>query len=222
MKINKNNRNTKSKKIILIILSIILIIMIALAGYKIYDKYLSNNGKKHDIQTVEKQTIELENYDYYLHGNATEYEKRLADDLKKVLSKEEVNFDEYAKVISQLFISDLFTLDNKNGSSDITSIQYVYDDYQATFKEIVKDTIYASIEVDLDGTRQQTLPSVTAVEIASITNNKFSYNGKVLDENAYYVKTNITYEADLGYPTAYEVVLVKNNDLLQVVKASKV
>lgn len=211
----------KAKKTILIILSILLIILIILVGYKVCTKYLFNdNDDSNKIKTPEKQNIELDNYDYYLHGNATNYEKELAEELKKILSNEELNWEEYAKTLSKMFVSDLFTLNNKNGSSDITSSQYVYKEYQDTFKKIVKDTLYANIELDLDGTRQQNLPTVTNVEITSIKNNQFLYNKKVLDSNAYYVSAKIEYDKDLGYPTTYDIVLVKNEDLLQIVKSN--
>jgi len=41
------------------------------------------------------------------------------------------------------------------------------------------------------------------------------------DSNAYYVKANIEYDKEQGYPTNYEVVLIKNGDLLQIVKATE-
>lgn len=218
-KTNKKMNISKGKKIALIVLSLILVILIIMVGYKLCVKYLFADSEN-EVKTTEKKVIELDNYDYYLHGNATPYEHELAEELKQVLSSEEINWEDYAKVLTKMFVSDLFTLENKNGSGDITSSQYVYADYQAMFKTKVKDTIYASIEIDLDGTRNQTLPSVTNVEVTSVTNGEFTYNGEVLDSNAYYVSVSIGYAQDLGYPTSYEVVLVKNNDLLQVVKVS--
>lgn len=217
---NKKLKISTNKKILLIVLSIILFILIILVGYKICTKYLFDKNDTEVTKIPEKQSIELENYDYYLHGNATDYEKTLAEELKKILSSEEVNEEEYAKILTKMFISDLFTLSNKNSSSDITSSQYVYDKYKETFELKIKDTIYASIEVDLDGTRTQKLPTVTNVEITKVKNDKFTYKDKILDNNAYYVTANIEYEKDLDYPTTYKLVLVKNDDLLQVVKAN--
>lgn len=213
---NKKKSIISYKKFSLISLSIILVILIILVGYKVCTKYIFNTNK--EIKAPEKQVIELDNYDYYLHGNATNYEQTLGDELKNVLSSEVVNEEEYAKIVAKMFISDLFTMSNKNSSSDITSSQYVYDGFKETYITMVKDTIYSNIEVNLDGKRNQSLPIVKNVEITELTNDKFLYNGDVLDSNAYYISTNIEYEVDLGYPTTYSVVLVKNNDLLQVVK----
>lgn len=210
---------TKKQKIALISLSIILVVLVILVGYKVYTKYLTKD-KTETIKPAENKEIELDNYDYYLNGNATEYEQELAEELKKILSNEEINWDEYAKTLTKMFISDLFTLENKRSSSDITSSQYVYPAYQETFKLKVKDTIYSSIEIDLDNTRKQTLPSVTEVEISKVTHGKFKYNGKIIDNNAYFISANIKYAKDLGYPTNYNLVLVKNEDSLQVVKTN--
>ena len=214
---NKKKGITRYQKFSLILLGIILVILIILVGYKVCTKYIFKDNEK-EIKVTENKAIELDNYDYYLHGNATSYEQSLAEELKQVLSNESINEEEYAKVITKLFISDLFTLNNKNSSSDITSSQYVYDGFKETYITMVKDTIYSSIEVNLDGTRTQSLPKVKNVEINTVTNDKFLYNDEVLDSNAYYVSATIEYETDLGYPTTYNVVLVKNNDLLQVVK----
>ena len=225
----KKKKNSKHKKknsisyklFSLILLSIILVVLIILVGYKVCTKYIFNNKDDNGVKVPEKQVIELDNYDYYLHGNATSYECVLADDLKKVLSNEVVDEEEYAKIVAKMFISDLFTLSNKNSSSDITSSQYVYEEYQDTYITMIKDTLYSNIEVNLDGKRSQSLPAVKNVEITAINNDKFSYNGEVLDSNAYYISANIEYEVDLEYPTTYNVVLVKNDDLLQVVKSSE-
>ena len=117
-----------------------------------------------------------------------------------------------------LFITDLFTLDNKKSSSDIRSSQYVYKDYQETFKLMVKESLYSNIELDLDGTRGQKLPVVREVVVNSVTRESFSYNNQIIDNEAYHINVTINYEEDLGYATSGSVVLVKRDNLLEVVK----
>lgn len=226
---NKNSKKNKKKRfkikkknlILLIILSITLLVMLVLVGHKVCTKYIFNNDNENKIEPIKKEEIDLDNYDYFIRSNATSYEKDLFQELKKILSNENIDEEGYAKVLSKLFVSDLFTLSNKNTSSDITSSQYVYDDYKEKFEIIVKDTIYSNIEVDLDGKRNQDLPTVKNVEISSIDRKSFSLNKKVIDDKAYYLNINIEYDKDLGYPSKYMIVLVKNNDLLQVVKSGE-
>ena len=220
MKTNKRKKMSKKVKFILCLLLIILTVLLFLVGHKVYVKYFSLDDNETIDEEVIEESIELDNYDYFLRRNATSYEKGLAEELKTVLSNEEVNFEEYAKVLTKLFVSDLFTLNNKKSGSDITSSQYVYDDCKDKFKIKVKDTIYSNVNINLDGTSNQNLPVVTNVEVTEVNNKKFLYNGSSLDDNAYWVKVSIEYDKDLGYPASCEVVLIKVDNLLQVVKVN--
>ena len=74
----------------------------------------------------------------------------------------------------------------------------------------------------MDGTRKQVLPIVTDVEIISITNEEYTYKDEILDENAYLVETKISYKEDLGYHTDYKIMLVKNENLLEVVSLDEI
>lgn len=219
---NKKKKKRKLKKwvkITIIVISIILLIIIGIISYKICTKYLFKDEEK--IETVVKEELDLDNYKYYINSSASKYEKEVFEELKKVLSNEVINNEEYAKSLAEVFISDLFTLNSKNNSSDIPSSQYVYDSYQETYKTIIKDTIYSNIELNLNGERKQTLPEVSNIEIVSIDRTKFLLDKQVIDEQAFDIKVNITYTKDLGYPKKYKIILVKNNDLLQVVKAEE-
>lgn len=219
-----NKKKKKKKKVrlkkwvkVTILISIVLLILTSIIY--IVCSNLSNK-KEGKIETVTKEELELDNYKYYINSNASEYEKEVFEELKKVLSKEEINEEEYATSLAKVFISNLFTLNSKNNSSDISSSQYVYDNYQETYKTIIKDTIYSNIELNLNGERTQGLPEVSNIEIISTERIKFFLNNQVIDEQAYDIKVNISYVKDLGYPKEYNIVLVKNNDLLQVAKSS--
>ena len=214
----KKRRLTKLGKILIVI---ILSILFAVVIMFVCNNFLKSK-RGENIETVKNEVIELDNYNYFIHGNATKYEKKLSEELKKILSVDEVVYEDYASVITKLFLSDLFTLSNKNSSSDITSSQYVYTDYQDMYKIIVKDSIYSNIEINLGEERKQSLPTVTNVDISSVNRNVFSLNKVKIDEQAFYIRANISYEKDLGYPNVYEVVIVKNDNLLQIVKANEI
>lgn len=215
---NKKKKKVRLKKWVkvTILISIILIIL----GIIIYIIYSKSNKEKEKIETVIKEELESDTYKYYINSSAGNYEKEVFEELKKVLSKEEINEEEYATSLAKVFISNLFTLNSKNNSSDISSSQYVYSSYQETYKTIIKDTIYSSIELNLNGERIQELPEVSNVEIKSIERTKFFLNREIIDEQAFDIKVNISYVKDLGYPKEYNIVLVKNNDLLEVAKSS--
>lgn len=218
MKILK--RFKKWQKILLLILAIILVIEMILIVYKVCAKYIFDDSDK-VVETIKREKLDLDNYNYYINSNASEYQKELFEELKTILSKEEIDDEEYATVLAKMFVSDLFTLNSKNSSNDITSSQYVYDSYQETFESMVKDTIYASIEINIDGEREQILPTVKGVEVIAINRDSFELAGEVIDDQAFYVTVGIEYDKDLEYPINYEVVLVKKDNLLQVVKANE-
>ena len=213
------NKFNRKQKILLIILVIILIIEIILITHKVFIKYIL---VEEELQTIETEPKDkLENYNYYLNNNATQYEEELFNELKETLSKEPIVEEQYATILAKLFISDLFTLNNKKSSSDITSSQYIYDNYQEMYETIIKDTIYSNIELDLNGKRIQSLPIVTNVEVTSIKRESFSLGDEILDSQAYHITVNITYKKDLNYPTTYKLIMIKNNNLLQIVKTGE-
>ena len=215
----KNKKISPKVKILIIISGLTLGTILLLITYNVLTKYVFNNQKDNTSSTVKEETIANELYDYKITNKATNYEKELFKELETILSEDTIVYDNYASTLTKLFITDLFTLKNKKSSSDVRSSQYVYIDYQETFKLMVKESMYSNIELDLDGTREQKLPVVKNVIINSTTKDKFLYNNEVIDEEAYYIDTTIEYEEDLGYPKNYKVVLVKKDNQLQIVKA---
>ena len=215
----KRKKKVRLKKWVKVTILISIVLLILTSIIYIVCSNLSNK-KEGKIETVTKEELELDNYKYYINSNASDYEKEVFEELKKVLSKEEINEEEYANTLAKVFISNLFTLNSKNNSSDISSSQYIYDSYQETYKTIIKDTIYSSIELNLNGERTQELPEFSNVEVISNGRIKFFLNKEIIDEQAFDIKVNISYVKDLGYPKEYNIVLVKNNDLLQVAKSS--
>ena len=205
----KAKRKTNKKKIIFISLGILIIVIISAFGIKflIDSKDTKQEKPKIENKKEEEKVSVLETYNYKISDNATEYEKNLFKELEATLNKEEVNFEEYATILSKIFIADLLTLNTKKSSSDITSMQYIYDNYREYYKTKVMDTIYSTIELNLDGKRTQELPTVKEVTVSSITNEAFSINKEVVDSNAFKIKVDIEYEKDLDYPTNYTIII---------------
>ena len=213
-RIKKILRKLFTKKGI-IISSIVFFVIITCVLLIIFIPKLMNKPDNSEEIVMEK-IDQMENYDYYLDDTATEYYKELYDELKIVLNNEIVNDEEYAKIVSKLFVTDLFTLDNKITSSDIGGLQFVYTDFKDNFVNIAKTTLYSSVESNIYNDRTQELPVVSNVEINSISESMFNYNG--VEYNSYDVSANINYETDLGYPTSYNLTLIKNDKYFQVVE----
>lgn len=203
----------KSKKklsiIIIITLIILLIIFIILSLLiKKEDKPL-NDGEIKKVDVIDK-------YGYYLEDDATSYYKSLFKELKKIINEEEVNYEEYAKIVSKLFVTDVFNLDNKITSSDIGGLQFIYPLFKDDFIHINQNGLYSSVISNVYNDRKQELPIVKEVNIDSISETKFDYNDKEYD--GYLVNVSIIYEKDLSYPTNYKLILIKENQYLYVAK----
>ena len=202
----------KNKKIILISCSILILTVI------IISIILIKNNKKAEQENINKKEKidQIEKYDYYLEDNSTEYYKELYNVLKEELKKEEIEEDEYAKIVSKLFVTDLFTLNNKMTSSDIGGLQFIHNDFKKNFINIAKTTLYSNIENNIYNDRKQELPIVRKTEVINIKESTFAYKKKKYD--AYEVDLTIEYEKDLGYPVEYKLILIKNDKYLQVAK----
>lgn len=203
-------------KVKLIFICIILIMVVFVSIMLLISTTNDNKKDSNDVKDNVVQKIDqMENYDYYLDENATDYYKELYDELKIVLNNETVNDEEYVKIVSKLFVTDLFTLDNKLTSSDIGGLQFVFSGFKDDFVNIAKTTLYSSVESNIYGDRNQRLPIVNGVEINSIETSLFTYENNEFD--SYNVNVSISYEKDLGYPNSYSIVLVKSDRYFQVV-----
>lgn len=207
-------RVVSKKKIIkfsLILLSVIAIIIISVL--------LIPNKKepKKEIKGPAVVIESIEDYGYSLDDNETEYYNNLFSKLKSILNNEELNEEEYAEIIAQLFLADFFNLDNKVTKNDIGGVQFVYSNYRTDFEKYAKEGIYHYIESDIYGDRTQELPIVTEVDINNIEQKSFEYNEQT-DENAYYVEFEISYQKDLGYQSKGSLVLIHSNEKLEIAK----
>ena len=206
----------KGKTIRNILFVLILLGAIAYSGYNMYSGLKRTPGNVKKVQTIDN----IDSFGYTLNDNATKYYKTLFGELKKILSTNPIDEKEYAQKVSQLFVADLFTLDNKLTSSDIGGLEYVYSDFRDDFISIAQSSMYGSVKSNIYGDRKQELPEVTEVSITDVKNNSFKIKDKTID-NAYYITVEIKYKKDLSYPTKYNLVLVKNDKKIEVVKANE-
>lgn len=206
----------KNKKIRVFwtIFIIVLFLSAGLIYLKIYKDTTARNVEK--INTVDT----IENFNYVLNSNAPKYYKNLFKELKEILNNEQQDEEAYAKKITQLFVTDLFTLSNKVTSSDVGGVQFVYKDFQEDFVSIAQSSLYNNIKSNIYGNRKQQLPEVTNVTILEIVKKDFKYNNTTLT-NSYFINVEIKYKKDMNYPTKYQVVVSKNDKILEVVKAQE-
>lgn len=162
-----------------------------------------------------KIVSQIEEYGYALKETKSKEYKALFQELKKVLSEEEVDEEKYASLISEMFIRDLYTLSDKVAKTDIGGGEFVHSEEKADFLEKAMDTIYKYVESNLDNDRKQELPTVKDVTIESVESTTFDY-GDEKDKNAYEIKITWDYKKDLGYETKATLLLVHQEKKLVI------
>ena len=188
-----------------IIISLILLIIIVVAYIFIDKVYLQK-------QIVAKVVHEIKEYNYYLDDKDTDLYKEKYYLLENILKEDNVDYSEYAKLISQLFVIDFYTLNNKITNKDIGGVQFINSNIIDNFKLNATSTIYKYVNSNLYGKRNQILPVVSSIDIVDIKQDDFN------DNDAFYVELKWDYKKDLDYPKSATIVLTYENNKLSIVE----
>lgn len=204
----KKTVKKRVKRILLIIIILLILLVISLITYKL----LKNDNNNDNIKVVDS----IEKHGYNLDDRDSALMKSKYEELKKVLNSDEIDYEKYAKILAELFVIDLFTMNNKINKYDVGSVEYVYPDSVDNFKLNVEDTIYRHMENNSDGKRKQELPEVKSIDVVSINRDEFeideeSYESFVVDLNWNYVK-------DLSYDNTATITLINLDNKLYVVE----
>lgn len=214
----------KSKKILIVLIVLVLVAIIGILVYSFCFK-----EEKQEIKVIKT----ISKYGYTLDENETQIYKDEFNNLDKILSEKEVDYEAYAKSISKLFIMDFYTLDNKLSKNDIGGTQFIKEDMRDNFIEEARSTFYKYVEVKSDD-RTQELPIVSSIDDVSIENTTFTIYDKTTTTttskykktttargttvDAYKVTISWSYKEDLGYETEANMILIKEDNKLYIVE----
>ena len=154
-------------------------------------------------------------FGYTSYKRDTKLYKDTFDSLGKVLDKETIDYEEYAKYLSELFIIDFYTLDNKNDKNDIGGIQFIYDDLKDNFILNASDTVYKYIK-NITSSKNRQLPVVSKINVSDISEN--TYKIENTEYSSYIVTLDWSYEKDYGYETSTKITLIKKDNKLFIVE----
>lgn len=202
----------KNKLFYFVMISLILVVIIVI-GLKFTFEFLVKDDKN---VVTKKELDSLELYGYTLDDYDSDLYKEYFNDLKGTLNSKEVNYEDYAKEIVKLFVSDFYTLDNKLTSSDIGGVEFIPSDMVENFKMHAGDTMYNHVENNIYGDRKQELPTVKSVNISEVVETSYTYKDKEYD--AYKVSATWEYVSDMGYDKEGIFYLIKDNNKLYIVK----
>ena len=182
------------RRIFLGVLAVVLAVLI-------YQKFF-----KSDVIRV---VASIPDYSYQLESNQTKIFKKYYRDLEEELEDQHIDEENYAKLISKMFLIDFYTLSNKVTNQDVGGVQFLHSSIQENFKNKATDTLY--------GNRRQQLPTVKDVSIEKVSNTSYSYQD-VKDDSAYQIDAKIIYKKDLGYDKKKTLVLVHEDMKLSIVE----
>lgn len=199
----------KKYKILLIVIIILIVLIVASI---IVLNVFNNSSPAEPVKVVDS----IDEFGYTLDDRDTELMKSTYNELKNVLTQDEINYEDYAEVLAKLFVIDLFTMDNKVNRYDVGSTEYVYPDSVDNFKTNVEDTIYKTMENNSDGKRRQNLPEVSSIDDTSVETSTFEIDETTYD--SYVVSLNWSYETNLGYDEFATITLIELDNKLYVVE----
>lgn len=205
----------KPKKILIILLLIILIVIIG----SVYFVFFNHNQVK-ETKVVSK----IPKYGYTLKSNKSPAYKKLFQELKNILGKEKVDEKEYAKIITKMFITDFFSLNDHVAKTDVGGTDFIYKSALENFLVNAEDTLYKYVESNIYKQRNQKLPTVDTIKINDIETIEYTYGEEDIDEKAYQITASWTYKntgAIDGYQTEAVFTYVHEGKKLSLVEISE-
>lgn len=208
------------KKKYKVIFSLIILVILVIVGFLIYNNFFKKAEEtENPITNVAKVTNQIEGYQYTLDDRDSELFGNYFKELKTLLEeKSEITeewMEEYAKYLAQLFIIDLYTIQNKISKYDIGGLEYLYENATNSFRSKVLDTIYKTVEDDSYKTRTQALPIVKSISIQSLE--QTTYLIEETEYKAYEIKLSWDYETDLGYDQIGTIKMIEKEEKLYIV-----
>ena len=205
----------KVRRFLLVVLIIALIVVCAfLAKNMFFDKQEVKETKV--LKTIEK-------YGYTLKDNKTKKYKKMFEELNEVLTEDPVDEEDYVKKITEMFIYDFYSLEDKASKTDIGGVDFVHKDVLQNFLIAAEDTYYKYVESNIYNNRQQRLPVVDDITIESVNQDSYTIAGGATDDKAFFVKVNWDYTDSSfdSYQKSAELVFVHNDVRLDLVELQK-
>lgn len=193
--------------------SSLLVVILLILGIGLFYQVKTIKPKKE----VNKEVGQIEEFGYKSYSNDTKYIKNKFKDLEKVLTEDTINQDDYAKVLTELFILDFYTLDNKMTNKNVGGLQFIHPDIKENFILKATDTYYKGLESNIIKKRTQVLPVVKKVFIDKQEQTS-TVVGNINDPIGYKIQASWEYEKSLGYQTKGTFYLVHKDQRLYIIK----
>lgn len=177
----------KLKKKVRVFIIILLVLLLALLSFLVY-KELSSKKEAKEVKVIN----EIKEYGYKLKENKPGKYKKMFEELKEILDKEELDEEKYVKKISEMFIYDFYSLNDKTAKTDVGGVEFIYSEILENFLDNAQNTYYKYVESNIYNNRKQKLPIVDKITIDGVEKKEFKYSDKA-DNEAYYANVTWTY-----------------------------
>ncbi|MBQ2640336.1 MAG: hypothetical protein IJF92_06235 [Bacilli bacterium] len=198
------------KKKVKVFIILLVVVALGVGGFFVYKKYFDNSVKE------AKVIYKIKKYGYTLKDIKSLKYKKMFLELRDILKMSEVDEDKYVKKISEMFIYDFYSLNDKTAKTDVGGTDFVYDKILDNFMLNAEDTYYKYVESNIYHQRKQKLPMVNKVKINSVEKTSFKYDDEV-DEEAYEVKVSWDYTSSKYDSYQKEATLVFIHDGIKLV-----
>lgn len=197
---------------------ILILVILILLGFVAFLIYKSIHQAKKPV-TEAKIVSKIDKYDYKLKENKPAKYKSLFKELEDILKEEKLDEEKYVSKLTELFIYDFYSLEDKEAKTDIGGVDFVYQGVLENFLQNAQNTYYKYVESNIYNNRNQKLPVVDKIEITSIEHIPFAY-GSQNDEEAYKVVANWNYTSTefASYQTQATLIFVHDDHKLSLVE----
>ena len=186
-------------------------LILGLSGLLIYRLFFFDHFNEPAKKT--KVVDRIINYNYYLEDRDSKLYKTKFNELKALLKSDDFDYEQYGSLLTELYIIDFYSLDNKLNKYDVGGLDFILESDQESFKKKAMATYYKNVKDNTYDNRKQKLPQVTKVNIINV-------------EDTVYKKTNEGYLIDVSweYDSNYDasnhanITLVKEKQKLVIAK----
>ena len=175
----------KAKQRIIIFIVLILLVVLGVLLWKQFSKTESTVKETKIVSQIGK-------YGYKLKDNKPAAYKKMFKELEDILNEKTVDEEKYVKKISEMFVYDFYSLDDKTAKTDIGGVDFVHPAALDNFLKNAQNTYYKYVENNIYNNRTQKLPIVNNIEVTGTEKAPFAY-GEQTDEAAYKVAVKWDY-----------------------------
>lgn len=195
----------------------VIIVVISLIGVSSYFLLVPKNDEKPQ-EEIKKNAKSIEGYGITVDDLDTNIYKEEFELLRKNLTSDNINYDDYAESVAKLFIIDLYTIKNKINKYDVGGTEFVLPEGKDNYITNVSDTIYKYVEDNTNGSRTQKLPVVSGVTITDTEESTFEIESEKKKYDSYVFNIEIEYTNDYGYDKKAEVIVINKDNFMYVVE----